>query len=533
MTKRFHSQPEICHLFVEQSPDCTSADLRGGNLNFSGPTLTSFGWWPLAHWTGRTVQEPRGQIHIHHCEYNDAASQAEIVTKRVLLRNNERSGHGGFNSDGHQQNILGGALRGREDYVEIGISHDLLKAYIKTIQKADRAARDHREWNDKIEAYETVPGDPAETERLRDEAWRTLGEALVERAKAALKARAERYAKPTVTAYLDQGRDEGDTGSDVSRDARIADLTTEAIEARMTQFGLMGVPVTPKEMEEIRDVIRLGYAAYNDPKKVKARETNAKRAALKNLQEMVKRFMTNKESYRYRAAKMFDGYSRHETRTLDVMASPPWVANQGGREIIKAAFKTHPVESAKLMSQVSAALAKLEQRALEAKLYPDARAIVQQRLYGSRYHKYITPEQWVAGEKGSLRYDSEERETTLVRVEGVGGNREIVTSRGARVPFKDGVRLYSYAAGQKFLGKAWKSEEHAQPVKVGYYTLNSIDANGDCRIGCHRLDFIEMERLAVREVPHLVKARYPLPSPYLAPIALKTIVRHHLGRHEA
>jgi hypothetical protein len=407
------------HLYVEQSPDCTSADLRSGNLDFSGPTLTSFDHWTLAHWTGR-VQDG----------------------KRILLRNRETYGRMGWNNDAVQQNILGRALRGREDYVEIGVNHAQIKAYVREANK--------------------------------DEAWRKLGETLIAEEVASLKAKAQRYAKPTVYVY---GLEGGDT-----MEGRIAALSTKEVEERAAQFGL----TFECDIEAMREIVRDGYAKYNDPKKVKARESASKRGSLTKLRKLV--------------TEAFDG-KYHLGRGRP---------NSRAQEIIDAAFAKHPVEAEKLMRTLSEKLAIIEQSKNFHLLNPYAGVVLEQRQYGGTT-KYVTPEQWIAGEKGTIEHDWSG--PTYVRKEG----DRVVTSRGAEVPFKDAVRLYQYAAqwrAKNFpFGKAWQSVGgQSEAVRVGHFQLNEIDAEGNARVGCHRLDFMEMERLAIKEVPHLVKARYPLPA---------------------
>jgi hypothetical protein len=48
-------------------------------------------------------------------------------------------------------------------------------------------------------------------------------------------------------------------------------------------------------------------------------------------------------------------------------------------------------------------------------------------------------------------------------------------------------------------------------MTAGHFQLDAIDTEGNIAIGCHRIRFSEMNRLAVREVPAMVKPRYALP----------------------
>lgn len=536
MTKRYHSQDEICHLFVEQSPDCTRADLRSGNLTFEGPTLTSFGWWPLAHWTGRTVQERRGNGSWASTAVTTTSE--EIITKRVLLRNAERHRSTGWNSDGHQQTILSRALRGREDCVTISVGYDLLKAYLKNVATANEWDHDHRFWNDKIEAYETAPATPDLAQEMRDAAWRKLGEELIYQEIASLKAKAKARAKPYVYAYLGGGDDSGDIGSDVSRDARINDLSTKDIEERAAEFGIVHPTHMDVVLDEAREIVRQGYAAWNDPVKVAARARDISRGALTKLRQLV--------------SEAFDGkYRRNSYRRPSLLGDERYNGpNEMARDIIAAAFKDHPIDAARILGRLTEKLVRYEQLNAEKVHYPDAAQVVEARRYGGKT-KYITPDEWCDGENGRIEQgygNHDGRYQTYVRRENAGTTHdEVATSLGARIPFKDAVKLYLAAARAKVvaydidagedwngLPTDWSRATHGESgvgsqFKAGFYVVNSIDRDGNCKVGCHRLCFTEMERLAVKEVPHLVTARYPVPSLYIKRDALDMVFGYANG----
>ncbi|MFM7008931.1 MAG: hypothetical protein ACKO0Z_06300, partial [Betaproteobacteria bacterium] len=136
-------------------------------------------------------------------------------------------------------------------------------------------------------------------------------------------------------------------------------------------------------------------------------------------------------------------------------------------------------------------------------LHPDASAVVWQRKYGAeRYRKAITAKQWLAGASGYF----EQYEPTLVRKR--GGNLE--TSRGADAPFAPAVAIFKLAQECRHNSRAWKRD--AQGPRAGAFSLNAIDTQGNITIGCHFIRFEEMQRLAVKECPSIVKARYPLPA---------------------
>jgi hypothetical protein len=465
------------HLFVEQSPDCPSARIRSGNCSFHGERLTSFGWWTLAYWTGR----------------RDADG------KRVLLVNGETHGRRGWNSDGRQRTELLHALHGRDDYTAIGVSHRQIKAYA-SVADSDKAWR--------VLNKETIEKHGHVFES--DKAWRKLGEELIAEGIAALRAKAEHYAKPTSDIYFRDGRDSGDVGDDVSRDARMADLSTEDTEARAAMFGIE-VPNLEGELLAAREIVALGYARYNDPRKVKARERAARRGSLVRLRKAV---------------------DHVDRRSL----LPIWRTPNYSRFMVEA-FEHHPVEAAKLIERLSARFAMKEIDNNFQTLHPNAATVVYQRRYGMGV-KYITPDRWMNGAKGMIAHDDRSPLKTYVRKEG----DRVVTSRGAEVPLKDAVRLYQFATECRATGTAWpvihenacgvgRWQEPPPEVKVGHFTLDSIDAEGNCKIGCHYLDFMEMERLAVQVVPHLVKPRYPLPAIRSHVPGFVKFVENHERRH--
>lgn len=460
---KYHSQDQICHLFVEQSPDCTSADLRSGNLTFNGPTLVSFGHWTLAHWTGRF----------------------DAQGKRLLLRNREIYGRSGWNSDGHQQNILGRALHGRTDYVEISVKHDQLKRYVATVE---RAARIESGWHS-----EDV-GDKVEAQRLRDEAWRVLGEELVHEEIANLMAKAQRYAKPSVYAYFSSELPEAGVGSTQECQRRISDLSTEAIIDRTAQFSIPFMTFE-QDLEDAREIVRQGYAKYNDPKKVKARLSSGRRSGIIRLRKMVHDMLGMHHHYRYRGPHLMSGYHYYGSIGPDAAA----------RAVIDAAFETYPDEALTLIGKVAEYLAESEAAVKFRVMHPNAAAVLEKRQNFSQA-KYISPDEWMAGKQGEIRdqYGYGGARTYLRK----DGNR-VVTSRGAEVPLKDAVRLYQLAAHFKTEGMELTASVNG--TRVGHFQLDRIDANGDCHIGCHHLDFVLMEQLACKVVPHLVKARHPLP----------------------
>jgi hypothetical protein len=118
----------------------------------------------------------------------------------------------------------------------------------------------------------------------------------------------------------------------------------------------------------------------------------------------------------------------------------------------------------------------------------------------------VTPQQWEAG-KGNIAvfaygYLSE----TIVRRKG----DVLQTSRGAECPFSHAVKAFRMAQACRSKGAPWKTNGHKLPV--GHFTVSNIEADGTLHAGCHTIGFDAMLRLAVREVPEVVKACFPVPA---------------------
>lgn len=74
---------------------------------------------------------------------------------------------------------------------------------------------------------------------------------------------------------------------------------------------------------------------------------------------------------------------------------------------------------------------------------------------------------------------------------------ELVTSHGARVPLRHAVRVFAFARQCRETGQAWEAgKSRPAAIRVGHFTVDSIDSTGSFRAGCHAIDWAEVERLA-------------------------------------
>lgn len=158
-------------------------------------------------------------------------------------------------------------------------------------------------------------------------------------------------------------------------------------------------------------------------------------------------------------------------------------------------------ERSALMARIGAVHYERETDTLHHIANPDAISVeLNRRVNAGR--KPVTAAEWPEGAKGHFYQER----PTLVRRR--GGSLE--TSRGAIAPFRQAVAIYLKATQCRATGKAWHA--NGEQYEAGAFRLDSIDERGAIRIGCHVISFDEMTRLAIREVPHLVKASYPVPA---------------------
>lgn len=68
------------------------------------------------------------------------------------------------------------------------------------------------------------------------------------------------------------------------------------------------------------------------------------------------------------------------------------------------------------------------------------------------------------------------------------------TSQGAEVPLSHARRLFSYVAYCRDRATPYQRNGHS--IHVGHFTVDSIDAQGNLRAGCHSIQWEEIERFA-------------------------------------
>jgi hypothetical protein len=198
-------------------------------------------------------------------------------------------------------------------------------------------------------------------------------------------------------------------------------------------------------------------------------------------------------------------------RMRDLLESPAWQLVRGAsREIGHGMIDTLLAELAALgpeqvpgYSEVSAWLCRRASEALLLDSFPKPHAPSwsYERNRDKRSHEERVAA-WLAGENVAGLYSDN---PTLLRRRG----KKLETSRGGSAPFSEAVVIYRAATTCRAAGRAWR--RNGERMRVGHFELDAIDSHGNVRIGCHFIGYDEMARLAVREVPELVKPCFPLP----------------------
>jgi len=95
---------------------------------------------------------------------------------------------------------------------------------------------------------------------------------------------------------------------------------------------------------------------------------------------------------------------------------------------------------------------------------------------------------WLKGETD--HYRTNYGIPALLRVKG----DELQTSQGATVPLDHAKRAFTFIAACRAHGKTFETNGHR--IAVGHFQIDSIDAEGNVRAGCHLIAWPEIERIA-------------------------------------
>lgn len=120
-------------------------------------------------------------------------------------------------------------------------------------------------------------------------------------------------------------------------------------------------------------------------------------------------------------------------------------------------------------------------------------AAERQRLQHADAHERL--EGWRNGTLARLdRYSdirSDMQAGALLRIRG----NTLETSQGASVPLDHAKRVFAAVKRCKDSGATW--QRNGETIRVGHFQVDSIDANGNFRAGCHLINWPETERAAI------------------------------------
>lgn len=68
------------------------------------------------------------------------------------------------------------------------------------------------------------------------------------------------------------------------------------------------------------------------------------------------------------------------------------------------------------------------------------------------------------------------------------------TSYGADVPLAHAVRVFRFVKLCRERGQSWERNGHS--LRVGHFTVDRVDPQGNFRAGCHDIKWPEVERVA-------------------------------------
>lgn len=122
-----------------------------------------------------------------------------------------------------------------------------------------------------------------------------------------------------------------------------------------------------------------------------------------------------------------------------------------------------------------------------AKVDAEKRKAKRERLARVARESAEKVERWKAGERVELPYSLER---IYLRIEG----DELVTSRGARVPVTHAKRVLGIVRSIREKGEGYQRNGHT--IHLGVYPVDSIDVEGNVKAGCHRVEWVEIERIA-------------------------------------
>jgi hypothetical protein len=114
-----------------------------------------------------------------------------------------------------------------------------------------------------------------------------------------------------------------------------------------------------------------------------------------------------------------------------------------------------------------------------------------------------TRESWLAGDKAARFYGRDAQGGAYLRAVGVERDDSgaitcgtLETSQGANVPLAHALRVFRFLKHCRETGTPW--HRNGRTIRVGFYQVDAVDSDGSFRAGCHRINWPQVEALAVR-----------------------------------
>ena len=84
------------------------------------------------------------------------------------------------------------------------------------------------------------------------------------------------------------------------------------------------------------------------------------------------------------------------------------------------------------------------------------------------------------------------------------GTVELQTSQGARVPWAHALRVFKALKAIRASGQAW--EANGRVLRVGHFSVDRIEPNGDFKAGCHVFKWADIEPFAIAQGVYGIEA---------------------------
>lgn len=97
---------------------------------------------------------------------------------------------------------------------------------------------------------------------------------------------------------------------------------------------------------------------------------------------------------------------------------------------------------------------------------------------------------WLNGTHTGYIYLTDEQGGALLRVK----DNILETSQGAKVPLEHAVKAFKAVKAVRDHGLTWK--RNGSTLRVGHFQIDTINSDGSIRVGCHKINWPEIKRIA-------------------------------------